>query len=396
MANAYFIFQMHLKVNHEMLVASLVSSIDTTTTGFSSAGSRSDTADTKDESDKGSSDFMPLPVLSTKLSFQRGNISYPRIAYVTFCHLITTGRFEEFIFPALEWWVPADEPYFVVLSRSWQSRYNQLLETNDNFTKFNSRIHPIFVNCKEGKASECVCCKQQEGMLYMMEHYDYDWILYLDDDNFVRSSYMRAFLTNISTSELLAITSGPAPRLLGQFGYLPLEKTPYLCTKDMNYSYSWGQMVAYNRRTLQHIRRGLELGGLVKQCVEYGVFHDVGNAIFHWMYQLPDLRLFLGNRPSWPQPWFLGVHGVGRCQEAGFDCPMHEIAERLNRSQYAPPLDNLPMQWRTGGKAGFRTTSTFQAYGDPSQWDEVWHTMPIQDCLGPNATSSTSNATVRY
>lgn len=315
----------------------------------------------------------------TKLSFQRGNSTYPRIAYVTFCHLLTTSRFEEFIFPAVEWWVPADEPYFVVLSRSWQSRYNQLLETDDNFTRFKSRIHPIFVDCPEGKGPECVCCKQQMGMLYMMEHYDYEWLVYHDDDNFVRSSYMRAFLTNISIGELLVMTSGPAPRLLGQFGWLS-KRSPYMCSSDFNYSFPWGQMVAYNRRTLHHLRRGLELGGLVKQCVEYRVNHDVGNALFHWMYQLPEIRLFIGNRPSWPQPWFVGVHGVGRCER--FECPMHEIAQRLSHSKYDPPLNELPVQWRTGGMTGFRTTPTFQAYGDPSQWNETWHTMPIKDCRG--------------
>jgi hypothetical protein len=186
---------------------------------------------------------------------------------MAFCHLSSIKRFEDFRFPALEWWVPADEPYFVVLSESWQSRFNQLLETDDNFTRFYSRIYPVFVKCSRGRDPECVCCKQHEGMLYMIKNFDYDWLVYHDDDNFVRSSYMRAFLANISTKQLLVMTSGPAPRLLGkfgylsrrrthskctkdQFGYLSRRRTPYKCTKDWNYSFPWGQMVAYNRRTL--------------------------------------------------------------------------------------------------------------------------------------------------
>ena len=378
--NLFFLYQMHINANHELQVEANSSSFVVTYPG----------ADASDNAAEKNSKYRYEggigSGLSTKSLFQRGNISYPRIAYVTFCHLITTSRFEEFIFPALEWWVPADEPYFVVLSRSWQSRYQQLVETDANFTRFRSRIHPIFVKCTEGKASDCVCCKQEEGMLYMMEHFDYDWLLYHDDDNFVRSSYMRAFLTNISVNELLVMTSGPAPRLLGQFGYLPRRQTPYYCSTDWNYSYPWGQMAAYNRRTLAHVRRGLELGGLVKQCVEYGVAHDVGNALFHWMYQLPELRLFIGNRPTAPQRWFVGAHGVGRCENR--DCPMQEIAERFNRSMFDPPLDDLPIQWRIGGMNGFRTTSTFQAYGDPSTWDDIWHIMPIQDCLGPANNSS--------
>ena len=104
------------------------------------------------------------------------------------------------------------------------------------------------------------------------------------------------------------------------------------------------------------------------------------------MYQLPELRLFIGNRPTMPQRWFLGAHGVGRCEH--LYCPMHEIAERFSRPMYDPPLDDLPIQWRTGGMTGFRTTSIFQAYGDPSQWDDIWHIMPVEDCLGSGGNVS--------
>lgn len=29
---------------------------------------------------------------------------------------------------------------------------------------------------------------------------------------------------------------------------------------------------------------------------------------------------------------------------------------------------------------GFKQTSTYTNFGDPSQWGKEWHTMPISDC----------------
>ena len=31
---------------------------------------------------------------------------------------------------------------------------------------------------------------------------------------------------------------------------------------------------------------------------------------------------------------------------------------------------------------GYKSTPTFQKYGDPRTWNEQWHTMPTDDCRG--------------
>lgn len=307
------------------------------------------------------------------------NETYRRIAYVTYAHLKSSSRFEDLIFPSLDLWVPPDEPYFIVLSQLWKSRYEELTASNANFRKYKARIQPIYVDCIEGKSPRVECCKQELGILHMIENYDYDWLIYLDDDNFIRSTHLRTFLTGISINDLLVLTSGPSSRMLGKFGFIP-DRAPYKCSHDPSYSFPWGQVVAYNRATLQLIRKGLELHGLSKQCLEYNVFHDVGNALFHWMYQLPELHLQISDRPYELRPDLLGTHGVGRC--GYFSCSMQDIAILFRHPLFDPP-NPFPMVWRNT-TTGYRTTSTYQNYGDPSQWIEIWHTMPTTDCLGPN------------
>jgi hypothetical protein len=303
---------------------------------------------------------------------------YRRIAYVTYAHLKSTSRFDDLIFPSLDLWVPPDEPYFIVLSEMWKSRYEELIVSNTNFTKYKARIQPIYVDCAEGKGPRVVCCKQELGVLHMIDNYDYDWLIYLDDDNFIRSSHLRTFLTGISITDLLVLTSGPSSRMLGKFGFIP-DRAPYKCSQDPSYSFPWGQVVAYNRATLQHIRKGLQLHGLSKQCLEYNVFHDVGNALFHWMYQLPELHLQISDRPYELRPDLLGAHGVGRC--GYFSCSMQDIADLFRHPLFDPP-NPFPVVWRNTS-TGYQTTTTYQQYGGPSQWTEVWHTMPTRDCLGP-------------
>jgi hypothetical protein len=64
----------------------------------------------------------------------------------------------------------------------------------------------------------------------------------------------------------------------------------YHCSDDAQFRYNWGQPVVYNRAAFELVIPGLQNDGLVKQCLEYEVTHDVGNAIFHWMYSIPAVR----------------------------------------------------------------------------------------------------------
>lgn len=312
-------------------------------------------------------------------TFLKGNSTHPRIAYLTYLHLNGTAgidRFENLIFPTLNTWHPLDEPYFVILADMWRSRYEELVATHANFTKFQNRLEIVFVDCVEGKTPESECCKQEEGMLYVMDRYDYDWLIYLDDDNYMRSSITRDYLTNLTTIEPLVLTSGPSTRMLGRYGYLP-QKSSYKCSKDPSYLYPWGQVIAYNRATLAQIHKGLRMHGLLKQCLEYNVYHDVGNALFHWMYRIPEIRLRISDRPNEMRNEMLGSHGIGRCK---FGCSMDQIHDWYNKPHYQPSKPYL-IEWRNA--TGFQTTRTFRTHGCPSTWTNEWHTMPAADCLGP-------------
>ena len=318
------------------------------------------------------------------------NATWPKMAFLTYSHLNGTSRFEDLIFPSLDTWHPGDidgVPYYIVISDIWKQTYEELIDKEQgdpNFIKYQRRMHLVFVPCGEGKTFEPECCKQEEGMLYMVDHFRdvYDWIIYLDDDNYVRVPYMRQYLSTLPTDQTFVATGGPNPRFLGVFGYLP-QKSPYKCSKHPQYQYPWGQVVAYNRATLQLMEKGLRLGAITKQCREYQVFHDVGNAIVHWMYRLPELHLVISDRPNEMRSELMGAHGVGRCFGV-FTCFMDEIHRQMNFIFYKPPTrENYKYEWRNFTEGGYSTTRTFQQYGDPWSWSDEWHTMPISDCKGP-------------
>jgi hypothetical protein len=87
---------------------------------------------------------------------------------------------------------------------------------------------------------------------------------------------------------------------LGQKGYLPTRKVKleYQCRTDPQFLDAWGQPMIYSRGALEKVYRGLRLEGVTKQCEEYSVLHDVGNAILHWMYSLPELRIRITDTPK--------------------------------------------------------------------------------------------------
>ena len=132
---------------------------------------------------------------------------------------------------------------------------------------------------------------------------------------------------------------------------------------------------------MERIRRGLELGGLVKQCVEFGVTHDVGNALLNWMYSLDALWIRTRDRPMGVKPWDVVVHGIGRC--IGVECPMQHVHNFVG-PRVAPNRSEYQYLWHTVD--GFRSTPTYQKYGDPWTWTTEWHTMPVEDCQDGNTS----------
>ena len=319
-------------------------------------------------------DPSPLPILLP-------SHETTQIAYITFCHLASTERFETMIFPALSTWHPTTVPYYVVLLERWRHKWNTLIQTNTNFTRYASRIQPLFVDCPEGKFGESPCCKQEKGLLDMLDSYrQFDYYLFMDDDVYLRDDYLKEYLTTTSPDDVVVLVAGFPPKMLGHMGYLPQNEMQYYCVhKDENFKYPWGQPVIYTRAALRHVESGLRQGGLVKQCLEYNVTHDAGNALLHWMYQLDYIFLRV---TSWADSFrndFLGAHAIGRSSKYENDTSMEAVHRRYHQERFvAWPKKHVVKRFNT---TGFQRTKTFKVSGDPTNWT-MWHTMLKKDCLG--------------
>lgn len=309
------------------------------------------------------------------------------VAFVTFAHLKDTSPFDRFIFPSLETWLAKDF-YFVVLNENWRDKYyNELCSVRDC-----SRVIPIFVDCPEGKFGASPCCKQEQGMVHVMERYpNYDFYTFHDDDSYFRRRHLDMFLRRIESKEIYLITLGgrQANRYLGQPGYARVRHRQYNCSADESFLYAWGQPVIYPSQTMQHIGDGFRAKGLTKQCAEFNVTHDAGNAIFHWMYSIPDQRIRFFMFPTRNELSTYGTHGVDRMiidsppgkrkgvrrAEHTRTMNMTEIHRKYTKMRFKL----LPAVWNN--VTGFHRTETFSKFGDPSTWGTTWHTMPTKDCL---------------
>jgi hypothetical protein len=208
-----------------------------------------------------------------------------RIAFVTFSHLHDFSSFERYIFPALDTFL-VNETYHVVLVESWKEKfYNVLCRTNSTHAIYCARVRPIFVDCPEEKFGESPCCKQEKGLLSLIDDKAlgrFDFYIFMDDDNYLRTNHLRDFLEMLPPTERIVITAGPANANvpLGEAGYMKRKYRRYNCTtNNPNYTYPWGQPVIYPLVTLEYIINGLHAGGLVKQCNEFFVTHDAGKLV---------------------------------------------------------------------------------------------------------------------
>ena len=304
----------------------------------------------------------------------------PRIAYITFCHLNGTSRFEEMVLSSLETWMqePPTDQYYVVIADMWKEQYDAWIGHNKTWS---DRIEPLFVDCPEGKYGLPACCKMEKGLLSFMERgllARYDWVFYTDDDVYVRKVYLREYTaTLIHVNKPLVLAGGIVQPLGSRFNKCRQH--------DRFFKYRWGQPVMYSRGALRKMRRGLELGGLVKQCVEYDITHDLGNALLNWMYSFEALWMRTRDRPDKIKPWDLVIHGVGRCGQGGEEttraegesCDMHEIHKRAQQVRN-PNRSEYEYQWHS--VKGFRSTPTYKQHGDPKKWKTEWHTMPVAEC----------------
>jgi hypothetical protein len=256
-------------------------------------------------------------------------------------------------------------------------------------------VVPIFVDCPEGIFGESPCCKQEKGLLEMLKQQAaYDFYSYHDDDNYFRTNHLKKLLSQLDPTSIMLLTGGlPGShiQLLGQEGYLSRRKQTYHCTTNStNYSYPWGNPVIYTRATLEHISSGLQAGGLVQQCQAYNVTHDAGNAIFHWMYMIPELRLPFSRSALIRDRKAFGRHGIGKLVGAntrGTNGRRSKIMApgmvelHQNNVDHGGFVDS-PLLWHN--VSGFLKTRTYREHGHPSTWANEWYTSPVQDCTEPS------------
>ena len=361
---------------------------------------------------RGSDNQDDIETTSTTQGNSSRNNPHPhaRIAYVTFSYLNVTDldRWTKVIFPATELFIPATDPYYVVMTLAMQDMYHNLTRTHEDFIKYQHRIQPIFVDCPEGKFGHSPCCKQEVGLLefyhrYYYDYYDqfsmkhfilnattkltkrwrssrhqtnYDWILFQDDDMYIRHHELQFFVHDLPLDEEPIVLTSYAPpgTYLGQEGYL--KNSSYHCSRLDNWTYPWGQPAVYNRAAFEQIVTIVfQRGGLVKQCLEYQVTHDVGNALLHWMMMFPTLWIRITANQEFRDD-YLAYHRVGR---DGPGSMIHQVHEQFDHLRYPFNISTpVPRFWTN--TTGFRLTQTFQHFGHPSNWTE-WHTMPTSDCL---------------
>lgn len=321
-----------------------------------------------------------------------------RIAFITFSHLIDFSRFEKYIFPALDTYL-ADDIYHVVLRNEWKDKYYlELCNFNETYADYCKRVRPIFVNCPEAKFGESPCCKQEKGLLQILDGpHRYDWYAYYDDDVYLRRRPLKSFLGQFSPSSVMLVTTGGrVARSLGQSSYLQNPK--YKCTTtNNNYTYPWGQPVFYTHGALTYISNGLRAGGLVKQCNEFEVTHDAGNAVLHWMFSIPEVRIRIFLFPNREDPKSFGSHGIEHLTRERLDGKRQPPGQKPGRQQLnmsiTPGMKEVHGKFLRMGYTetevkwhnvtGFTQTSTYQRFGDSSTWGSEWHTMPVADCITP-------------
>ena len=348
------------------------------------------------------------------------------VAYITFSHLKGTERFEKMIIGSVSTWLPPEEPMYVVFSKMWSDKYEEWKKNETSASRYADRIVPLFVDCPEGKFGESPCCKQEKGLLEFLDRGlldRYDWVVYMDDDVYIRSKFLTNFLdfypvwlqygttnfTNITTVNNKRFkgdpvvmpppppTKGPVPpvvfsggwpaKRLGQAGYKGPHQSAYKCSRGESFTYPHGQPVVYSAAGLRRIQNGLELGGLVKQCREFDVTHDAGNAIFHWMYSLPDSWIRMPQRADRQRNHFVALHGIGRCPKGQCDMAyIHKLYTKQARTWMRPPAPD-EYDYKMHEATGFHKTETYEIYGDPSSWTKEWHTMPVSNCIVRNETA---------
>ncbi|KAL7427127.1 hypothetical protein ACHAXM_000716 [Skeletonema potamos] len=360
--------------------------------------------------------------------------SVHRIAFITFSYIKQndTNKLFNFLLPAVDTWAaptpspssehdlnttlnvnknnpnefnnvdhPREVPLYVVFSNTSREAFEDTCLQSDKLTPHQrmlcSRIHPIYVDCPEGKFGESPCCKQQNGLVEIFDkkYPLYDWYAFFDDDVYLRKEYVARLLAELRPPDfpMAAAPYNKEARAIG-FGRK-------LCGTDRKeFLYPWGQPIFYSRGAIKMMERGYRANSLVSQCAAFELTHDVGNQVLNWMYSLPIAML--PPLPELPHMRgdFIGSHWVGRedmrahmqlrskamTSTSVGSWSFHETHKKW--MEFDPPkvetvvtVKDETMKWYKN-VTGFHQTLTYELHGDPQTWEEgYWYTMQYSDCM---------------
>lgn len=321
-----------------------------------------------------------------------------RIAYITFAYLGDPAKFANLIFGALDTYLRDEHTYFVVMIPQWKQSFEQLCSSSEN-RPYCDRLTIIWVDCPEGNVGHSPCCKMEKGLVQIWDEYQgsYDWFLYMDDDNYLRTAELQFYLSTLDPSQVLCLgTSEPRALALQYFDSLGPEIKRYNCSRgDPNFKYTWGQPAIFSVGAMARVVNGFRYGGLVSISNVYAITHDVAIQVFSWMYSLPSLTFSIRNchEDSNNHRWIgnqyklvFGCHGIANLNFAKpimSAAPLHNLYEGRKSDRLWSLTSPQECKYLWHNATGFRQTRTYKLYGDPSTWVDKWHQDPypaMPDC----------------
>ena len=149
--------------------------------------------------------------------------SVHRVAFITFSYVKydDPSKLLDFLLPAVDTWaapttsnatssdgatinnnevendVASRPPLYVVFSQFSREPFEKICaNVSPEQQSLCSRLHPIYVDCPEGKQGASPCCKQQKGLLEIFkdDYPLYDWYAFFDDDVYLRKEYLAKVL----------------------------------------------------------------------------------------------------------------------------------------------------------------------------------------------------------
>jgi hypothetical protein len=331
---------------------------------------------------------------------QRTQQPRTRIAYITYTFLGAPDKFKHLIFGALDTYMRNESTFFVVMTEQWQDDFETLC-TDALYEAYCHRMTPIWVQCPEHYERPSPCCKMEKGLAQVFDAYqdEYDWFLFMDDDNYLRTAALHYYLSFLDPAEVIFVGTSE-PRVLGNQYF---DTPDYNCSSDdPQFQYVWAQPAIYSKAAMIRVVNGFRLGAMSSICMLYEVAHDVAAAIFGWMYSLPSLSTCLsmcGVANSATNQWMyddrkscFGCHGIANHRMQVIVDSMqlmqeyYEARENMEEWSVNKP-DDCVYLWNN--VTGFRQTRTYQLHNDPSTWVK-WHKGPKRkepDCLPATPSS---------